>query len=387
VGETGAGFLGSGYYVAAAQFTIAVDDPDSLSKTPGTPRFRRTLMALRLRRLLVTGGAGFIGSAFIRQRLKADPEITFAILDKLTYAGSEENLADAREDPRVRFVKGDICDPSVVDELARDVDGIVNFAAESHVDRSLLNAGTFVQTDVYGTYVLLEAARKYKHQRFLQVSTDEVYGHIKEGRSHETDVLAPRSPYSATKAGAEMLVAAYHTSFDVPTLITRGSNTYGPYQFPEKIIPLFITNALQDLPLPIYGNGSAVRDYLFVEDHVSAIARILWKGEPGGAYNVATGKEVSGVEIADTVLRLCGKPSALKHFVKDRPGHDYRYALDTRKLRPLGWEPAVPVAEGLRLTVDWYRRNDAWWRSRKSADFWRYYEENYRGLPANAVPQ
>ncbi len=344
-------------------------------------------MALKLRRLLVTGGAGFIGSAFIRQRLKADAEIVLTILDKLTYAGSEENLAEARGDPRVRFVKGDICDPVVVDELARDVDGIVNFAAESHVDRSLLNAGTFVQTDVYGTYVLLEAARKYKHQRFLQVSTDEVYGHVKEGRSRETDALAPRSPYSATKAGAEMLVAAYYASYGLPTLITRGSNTYGPYQFPEKIIPLFITNALQDLPLPIYGNGSAVRDYLYVEDHVSGIARILWKGEPGGVYNIATGTEVSGVAIADTVLKLCGKPSALKHFVKDRPGHDYRYAVDTRKLRPLGWEPAVPVSEGLRLAVDWYRRNDAWWRSRKSADFWRFYEENYRGLPANAVPR
>jgi dTDP-glucose 4,6-dehydratase len=344
-------------------------------------------MALKLRRLLVTGGAGFIGSAFIRQRLKADAEIALTILDKLTYAGSEENLAEARDDPRVRFVKGDICDPDVVDELARDVDGIVNFAAESHVDRSLLNAGTFVQTDVYGTYVLLEAARKYKHQRFLQVSTDEVYGHVKEGRSREADVLAPRSPYSATKAGAEMLVAAYHASYGLPTLITRGSNTYGPYQFPEKIIPLFITNALQDLPLPIYGNGSAVRDYLYVEDHVGGIARILWKGEPGGAYNIATGTEVSGVEIADTVLKLCGKPSALKHLVKDRPGHDYRYAVDTRKLRPLGWEPAVPVSEGLRLTVDWYRKNDGWWRSRKSADFWRFYEENYRGLPANAVPR
>ena len=344
-------------------------------------------MALRLRRLLVTGGAGFIGSAFVRQRLKADAEITMTVLDKLTYAGSEENLADARGDARVRFVKGDIGDQDTVDELAREVDAIVNFAAESHVDRSLISAGTFVQTDVYGTYVLLEAARRHRHQRFLQVSTDEVYGHVKEGRSRESDVLAPRSPYSATKAGAEMLVGAYHTSFGVPTLITRGSNTYGPYQFPEKIIPLFITNALQDLPLPIYGNGSAVRDYIYVEDHVSAIARILWKGEPGSAYNIAIGGEVSGVQIADSVLRLCGKPSTLKHFVKDRPGHDYRYAIDTRKLRPLGWEPAVSFAEGLRLTVEWYRRNEAWWRSRKSADFWRYYEENYRGLPANAVPQ
>src|SRR6266550_1472282 len=344
-------------------------------------------MAPSLRRLLVTGGAGFIGSAFVRQRLKSDQEVAITVLDKLTYAGSEENLAELRGDRRLRFVKGDICDPATVDKLARDADAIVNFAAESHVDRSLLDAGAFVQTDVYGTYVLLKAARKHRHQRFLQVSTDEVYGHVKEGRSKETDGLAPRSPYSATKAGGEMLVQAYHASFGVPTLITRGANTYGPYQFPEKIIPLFITNVLQGLPLPIYGNGSAVRDYLYVDDHVSAVARILWKGEPGGAYNIATGTEVSGVEVADTVLKLCQKPSSLKHFVKDRPGHDYRYALDTRKLRPLGWEAAVPVAEGLRLTVDWYRRNDAWWRSRKSADFWRFYEENYRGLPANAVPR
>ena len=343
-------------------------------------------MALRLRRLLVTGGAGFIGSAFVRERLGGDQEIAITVLDKLTYAGSEENLAELRDDRRLRFVKGDICDPSTVDELARDADAIVNFAAESHVDRSLINAEAFIQTDVYGTYVLLEAARKYRHQRFLQVSTDEVYGHVKDGRSKETDGLAPRSPYSATKAGGEMLVQAYHTSFGVPTLITRGSNTYGPYQFPEKIIPLFITNALQDLPLPVYGNGSAVRDYLYVDDHVSGIARILWKGEPGGAYNIATGTEVSGAEVADTVLKLCQKPPSLKHFVKDRPGHDYRYALDTRKLRPLGWEPAVRFADGLRLTVDWYRRNDAWWRSRKSEDFWRYYRENYRGLPANALP-
>jgi dTDP-glucose 4,6-dehydratase len=344
-------------------------------------------MALRIRRLLVTGGAGFIGSAFVRQRLKADQEVAITVLDKLTYAGSEENLGEARNDPRLRFVKGDICDPTTVDTLAKDVDAIVNFAAESHVDRSLLEAGAFVQTDVYGTYMLLEAARKYRHQRFLQVSTDEVYGHVKDGRSRETDPMAPRSPYSATKASGEMLAQAYHASFGVPTLVTRGSNTYGPYQFPEKIIPLFITNALQDLPLPIYGNGSAVRDYLHVDDHVGAIARVLWKGEPGGAYNIATGSEVSAAEVADRVLKLCDKPTSLKHLVKDRPGHDYRYALDTRKLRPLGWEPSVRFVDGLRLTVEWYRRNEAWWRTRKSEDFWQYYRSNYQGLPQNALPE
>ena len=343
-------------------------------------------MALRLRRLLVTGGAGFIGSAFVRQRLRADPEIGITILDKLTYAGSEENLAEVKDDRRLRFVKGDICDPATVDELSRDADAIVNFAAESHVDRSLINAGAFVQTDVYGTYVLLEAARRHRHQRFLQISTDEVYGEVKDGKSREADALAPRSPYSATKAGAEMLVHAYHTSFGIPTVVTRGSNTYGPHQFPEKIVPLFITNALQDLPLPIYGNGSAVRDYIYVDDHVSAIARILWKGEPGSTYNIATGTQITGVEVADTILKLCGKPASLKYFVKDRPGHDYRYALDTHRLRPLGWEPGFQFAEGIRLTVDWYRRNEAWWRARKTDEFWRFYRENYRGLPANAVP-
>ena len=343
-------------------------------------------MALKLRRLLVTGGAGFIGSAFVRQRLKADPEIMITVLDKLTYAGSQENLAEVAGDPRLRFVKGDIGDQETVNELSRDADAIVNFAAESHVDRSLLDAGAFVQTDVYGTYVLLEAARRHKHQRYLQVSTDEVYGHVKEGRSKEEDRLSPRSPYSATKAGAEMLVNAYHVSFDLPTLTTRGSNTYGPYQFPEKIIPLFITNALQDLPLPIYGRGTAVRDYLYVDDHASAIARVLWKGQPGSVYNIASGSETSGVEVADTVLRLCGKPSSLKHYVQDRPGHDYRYALDTRRLRPLGWEPLMRFADGMRVTVDWYRAHEAWWRARKGDDFWRFYRENYRGLPARAIP-
>src|SRR5438128_739932 len=235
----------------------------------------------RLRHLLVTGGAGFIGSAFVRQRLGQDQEIRITVLDKLTYAGSEENLAEVGRDPRLRFVRGDICDPATVEPLAKEVDAIVNFAAESHVDRSLMDAGAFVQTDVYGTFVLLEAARKFRHQRFLQVSTDEVYGHVKDGRRREEDVLDPRSPYAASKAGAEMLVRAYGVSYDVPTLVTRGSNTYGPYQFPEKIIPLFITNALENLALPIYGNGSAVRDYLFVEAHVTAIARVLWKRQPG----------------------------------------------------------------------------------------------------------
>ena len=340
-----------------------------------------------LRHLLVTGGAGFIGSAFVRQRLATDPDLRVTVLDKLTYAGSLENLAEVTGNRRFAFVQGDICDRAAVDRAAKDVDAIVNFAAESHVDRSLLEAGDFVQTDVSGTLVLLEAARRYHHERFLQVSTDEVYGHVANGRSHEEDPLAPRSPYSATKAGAEMLVNAYHESFGVPTLVTRGSNTYGPYQFPEKIIPLFITNALQDLPLPIYGDGSAVRDYLYVDDHVRAIATVLSNGEPGRAYNVGAGAEVSGVAVADTVLELCAKPPSLKQFVTDRPGHDYRYALDVERIRPLGWQSRISFRDGMRLTVDWYQRNDAWWRRRKETDFWTYYRRNYQGLPSGAIPK
>ena len=345
------------------------------------------MSAASLRHLLVTGGAGFIGSAFVRQRLATDPDLRITVLDKLTYAGSLENLAEATDNPRFAFIQGDICDRAAVDRVAKDVDAIVNFAAESHVDRSLLEAGDFVQTDVGGTHVLLEAARRYEHQRFLQVSTDEVYGHVAKGRSREDDTLAPRSPYSATKAGAEMLVNAYHESFGVPTLVTRGSNTYGPYQFPEKIIPLFITNALQDLPLPIYGDGSAVRDYLYVDDHVRAIATVLSNGEPGRAYNVGAGAEVSGVAVADAVLELCAKPPSLKQFVTDRPGHDYRYALDVERIRPLGWQSRISFRDGMRLTVDWYQRNDAWWRRRKETDFWTYYRRNYRGLPSGAIPK
>jgi len=340
-----------------------------------------------LRHLLVTGGAGFIGSAFVRQRLRAEPELRITVLDKLTYAGSRENLAELEGNPHFEFVQGDICDSKAVEPIAKEADAIVNFAAESHVDRSLLAAGEFVQTDVNGTLVLLEAARRYGHQRFLQVSTDEVYGHVGNGRSREGDALAPRSPYSATKAGAEMLVHAYHASFGLSTLITRGSNTYGPYQFPEKIIPLFITNALEDLPLPIYGDGSAVRDYLHVDDHVSAIAAVLANGEAGSAYNIGAGAEISGVAVADAVLEFCSKPASLKHFVKDRPGHDYRYALDVARIRPLGWQAAVTFREGLRRTVDWYRDNHAWWKRRKEKEFWEFYQRNYRGLPSRAIPQ
>ncbi len=255
---------------------------------------------------------------------------------------------------------------------------IVNFAAESHVDRSLEAPGQFILTDVYGTYVLLEAARSVGHSRFIQVSTDEVYGEVAEGLSREDDALRPRSPYSASKAGGELLVRAYRVSYGFPAIVTRGANTYGWHQYPEKIIPLFITNAIDDRPLPIYGDGGAVRDYIFVEDHCRGIDAALRRGVPGEDYNIGAGGEVSGDLVADTVLRLLGKPEALKERVRDRPGHDRRYALDSAKLRNLGWSAQVSFEEGMELTVRWYLDHQDWWRPLKSGEFWEFYRRNYK---------
>ena len=334
-------------------------------------------------RLLVTGGAGFIGSEFVRLTLREHPEDTVTVLDKLTYAGNLHNLESVQDDPRYRFERGDIADAEMAAELAASVDVIVNFAAESHVDRSLEDPGAFIQTDVYGTFVLLEAARAAGHQRFLHVSTDEVYGDVHSGRSVETDALRPRSPYSASKAGGEMLVWAYRASYGFPAIITRGSNTYGPYQYPEKIIPLFVTNALDGRPLPIYGDGSAVRDYLFVEDHCRGIDTALRSGTPGEDYNVAqSGEEIDGVRVADTVLRLTGADSSLKQFVRDRPGHDRRYAIDSTKLRALGWAPRHDFESGMALTAQWYRDHRGWWEPLKSGEFWEFYQRNYKPLAA-----
>jgi dTDP-glucose 4,6-dehydratase len=333
-------------------------------------------------RLLVTGGAGFIGSEFVRMTLHEHPEDTVTVLDKLTYAGNLRNLEVAQADPRYQFVRGDIADASLVVPLARECDVIVNFAAESHVDRSLEAPGQFIQTDVYGTFVLLEAARAAGHERFLQVSTDEVYGEVPSGKSREGDALQPRSPYSASKAGGDMLVWAYRASYGLGAIITRGANTYGRYQYPEKIIPLFITNAIDDLPLPIYGDGSAVRDYLFVEDHCQGIDTALRRGAPGEDYNIGAGGETSGITVADTVLQLLDKPAALKQFVRDRPGHDRRYALDVSKLSGLGWTPTLDFAAGMAETVRWYVDNQSWWRPLKSGEFWEFYQRNYHPLPA-----
>ncbi len=329
-------------------------------------------------KLLVTGGAGFIGSEFVRMTLRDHAEDFVVVLDKLTYAGNERNLDAVRDDPRFRFVRGDIADPGVVQRLAAECDVIVNFAAESHVDRSLEAPGQFILTDVFGTFVLLQAARAAGHARFLQVSTDEVYGEVREGQSREDDALRPRSPYSASKAGGELLIQAYRASHGFPAIVTRGSNTYGWYQYPEKIIPLFITNAIEDRALPIYGDGGAVRDYIFVADHCRGIDIVLRGGAPGEDYNIGAGSEISGVTVADTVLHLLGKPESLREFVRDRPGHDRRYALDSSKLRALGWCPEVGFDEGMERTVRWYVENKAWWRPLKSGEFWEFYRRNYQ---------
>lgn len=332
-----------------------------------------------MRKLLVTGGAGFIGSNFVRYILSRYPNYQVVVLDKLTYAGNLANLADVADNPNYSFVRGDICDQPLVDSLAAEVDAILNFAAETHVDRSILDAGSFIRTDVYGTFVLLEAAKKHGVRRFLQVSTDEVYGDVPEGSSREDDPLRPRSPYSASKAGGDMLVQAYHITHGVPVLVTRGSNNYGPYQYPEKLIPVLITNALDDQELPIYGDGQQVRDWLYVLDHCSAIDVVLHRGEVGEVYNVGGGNERRNLDIAEQVLEMLGKPRSLIRFVKDRPGHDRRYSLDCSKLRRLGWEPARNFEEGLADTVRWYVSNEAWWRPLKSGEYWEYYQKNYAG--------
>ena len=336
-------------------------------------------------RLLVCGGAGFIGSEFVRQTIANHPEDSVVVLDKLTYAGNLRNLDPVADNERFTFVQGDICDGSLMGSLVKDVDAIVNFAAESHVDRSLEAPGQFIQTDVYGTYVLLEAARNCAVIHFLQVSTDEVYGDVEEGTSSENDALRPRSPYSASKAGGEMMVWAYRASYGLPVITTRGSNTYGPYQYPEKIIPLFITNAIDDQPLPIYGDGSAVRDYIHVADHARGIDTALRQGSVGQDYNIGYGGATNGLEVADLVLSALGKPPSLKQHVRDRLGHDRRYAVDSDKLRSLGWRPLVPLDRGLRETVDWYRENEAWWRPLKSGEFWDFYRRNYQPLQAGAA--
>ncbi len=331
-------------------------------------------------KVLVTGGAGFIGSNFVRHALDTHPDWQVTTLDKLTYAGRLETLHDVLDHPRHRFVQGDVADPDVATPLVHEADIVVHFAAETHVDRSILHAGDFIRTDVYGTFVLLEAARNAPHlRRFIQISTDEVYGSVERGASRETDELRPRNPYAASKAGADRLAYSFWATYGVPVIITRASNNYGPYQFPEKIVPLFITNALDNRPLPLYGDGLHVRDWLHVTDHCRALDLLIARGEVGEVYNIGGGNEIRNLDLTRRILALTGRPESLIERVADRPGHDRRYALDTTKIRALGWRPEVDLTTGLEQTVAWYRTYEWWWRPIKDRDpaFRAYYEAQY----------
>ncbi|HUJ09429.1 MAG TPA: dTDP-glucose 4,6-dehydratase [Verrucomicrobiae bacterium] len=334
--------------------------------------------AVTVRRVLVTGGAGFIGSHFVKVALREHPDWHILNLDKLSYAGNLENLAELPDANRHEFIKGDITDHEAVAGVWRDgIDCVVNFAAETHVDRSILWADEFIKTDVLGTFTLLEAARQFGVKKFIQISTDEVYGSISQGSFTEDSPLNPRNPYSASKAGADRLAFAYFATHQVPVIVTRCSNNFGPNQHPEKFIPLFITNALEDKPLPLYGDGRYVRDWIYVEDHCAAIDFLIAHGTAGETFNIAGGNEVENIEIARRVLRKLGKPESLIQLVKDRPGHDRRYSLEAGRLAALGWKPQRDFAESLDDTVDWYARNERWWRKIKSGDFQKYYAAQY----------
>jgi dTDP-glucose 4,6-dehydratase len=330
--------------------------------------------------LLVTGGCGFIGSNYIRYVLEKDPEIEIVNLDALTYAGNLANLADLEGNPRLRFVKGDIANPQDVRRAIGDgVSGIVNFAAESHVDRSILDSGPFIRTNVVGTQVLLDAAREFRVPVYIQVSTDEVYGSLgPDGYFTETTPLAPSSPYSASKAAADLLVLAYQHTFGIPAMITRCSNNYGPYQFPEKLIPLFITRLLQDQKVPVYGDGQQVRDWIHVRDHCAGIEAVRQKGRIGEVYNLGGRCERTNLQMTHLLLHLLGKPQSLIEHVKDRPGHDRRYAIDCSKAeRELGWTPTIPLEVGLRETIEWYQTNRNWISTVQSGEYRSYYERQY----------
>jgi len=330
--------------------------------------------------LLVTGGCGFIGSNYIRFVLNADPAISVVNLDALTYAGNLANLADLEGNPRYRFVKGDITDPSAVRKaIGAGVNAIVNFAAESHVDRSIMDSGPFVRTNVVGTQVLLDAAREHKISKFVQVSTDEVYGSLgPTGFFTETTPIAPSSPYSASKAAADLLVYSYFHTFQFPAVITRCSNNYGPYQFPEKLIPLFITNLFNDIPVPVYGDGQQIRDWIHVLDHCAGIEAVRQRGRIGEVYNLGGRTERTNLEITHLLLDLIGKPRTMIKHVKDRPGHDRRYAIDCSKAeRELGWNPAISFEKGLRDTIEWYRSHPQWVETIRSGEYRSYYEKQY----------
>ena len=314
-------------------------------------------------RILITGGAGFIGSHFVRYSLEKHPEYDVAVLDKLTYAGRPENLHDVLDS--VQFIHGDVCVPGDVERAIDGCNMVFNFAAESHVDRSINEAGAFVNTNVWGTYVLLEAARRHKIERFVQISTDEVYGSCLNGSFTEDDTANPSSPYAASKASADLLALSYVRTYGLPVLITRSSNNFGPYQYPEKVIPLFITNALEDKPLPVYGDGRNIRDWIYVQDNCAAIDFVSQNGTPGEIYNIAAKNERENLEIVDQILQLLKKPRGLIRFVQDRPAHDRRYSLDVTKMTALGWVSTAPFKEALANTIDWYQKNEWWWKPLK----------------------
>ena len=331
-------------------------------------------------RVLITGGAGFIGSNFIRYALREHTDWDITNLDKLTYAGNLENLADIEKEKRYHFVKGDISDGKLVDSLfSQGFDIVVNFAAESHVDRSIMDPSPFIKTNVEGTNVLLDVSRRRGVKRFLQVSTDEIYGSLGlKGKSREQSPLAPNSPYSASKAAADMMCRAYYATYNLPVIVTRCSNNYGPYQFPEKLIPLVVTNALENKEVPVYGDGLNIRDWIYVEDHCRALDCVIQHGRVGEIYNIGAHCERTNLELIEKLLDILGKPRSLITFVTDRPGHDRRYALSSSKIRrELGWKPKVSINAGLRKTVQWYVKNEIWWQGIKSGEYAQYYQEMY----------
>ncbi len=340
-----------------------------------------------MKNILVTGGAGFIGSAFVRYMIEKHPEYNIIVYDKLTYAGNLDNLVEVSDEPNYRFEQGDIAHRETVRHAlsAHEVDTVVNFAAESHVDRSILNPDAFIHSNTAGVHVLLDESRQHGIGRFLHVSTDEVYGDIEPGHfSKEDDKFAPNSPYAASKAGGELLVRAYHITHKMDTVITRGSNTFGPYQYPEKIIPFFVTEAIDDKPLPVYGDGMQVRDWLYVDDHAMGIAAALFNGKSGEAYNVAGEHHEHNIHVTHRILELLGKPRSLIKHVPDREGHDLRYAMNSDKLRALGWERQYTFESALETTVRWFQENEWWWRKIKTGEYLEYYKQQYAARLAAA---
>lgn len=339
-----------------------------------------------MKNYLVTGGAGFIGSNYVHYLLETYHDINVVVYDKLTYAGNRDNLEDVLENDRFKFVQGDVADRGAVGRTleANRIDAVVHFAAESHVDRSILDPDAFIKTNSFGTYIMLDESRQHGIERFLYVSTDEVYGSIPEGFFKEGDPLEPNSPYSASKASGDLMARAYYETYGMNVIVTRGSNTYGPFQYPEKLLPLFISNAIDEEPLPLYGDGRQVRDWLYVRDHCRGIDLALHQGEPGQAYNVGGENERHNIDVIERMLDILGRPHDLITPVEDRAGHDRRYALDNTKIKALGFEHSVSFEEGLAQTVDWYVHNEWWWRKIKSGEFRAYYEQQYGERLRNA---